>query len=821
LDHFWDNLSASAPRIRLIMVTILILAASLSLHAGQVPLTAEFAFPDIPHAAVVGTEGVVLNPAALYINKPIGIQFYHGFAEGDLSGDNAFLISTAGVGFAYQRLGLGYRAAVSRYDFAISSRVVRNIYTGTSYTYYKTDWDKLDKAHSWNYSIMWHVRRQFSASLQFQNLNRHTFGGEKTSVGYLLSAAFRPLGERLTIGANARLYGGQRLSEAEWRLSGRAYLKPGLLVYAGFGDKQRFGIGLEFHFGQAYGGSEVFFDKSGGYSRTTIYGGTSSATRESLIRGPRKILHVNLAGDIPEERSRKLLFGKSKETLYRTLAKIRSACNDPAIIGFLLTLKSPRLGWGKLSDFRREIVHFSESGKPVICCLGASPGTGSYYLASAADSIFMLPVDALYLIGLSAEVKFFAGTLDKLAIEPQIEKIGKYKNAPNLLTETSLTPEHREALEVLLDDIYGEVIGRTAVSRGITPSELESLVDRGPFTSIEAESLRLVDGRFYPGELTERLPEMFGGDWQLLPVNRFLNQPRYREGFGQRPRIALITVAGSITKGRSGSNPLTGKTAGSATLSAAIRQAGDDPAVRAIVVRLDTPGGDAIASDLIWGELVRARKKKPVIVSMSDVCASGGYYIASAADEIFVEPATVTGSIGVFAGKANLAGFYDKLGISTERIKRGKHAGMFSSSSPFSEEERALLRRHIGDLYNNFISIVANGRRLSVDSVDAIAQGRVWSGQRALQLGLADREGSLLAAIAAAAERADLREGEYEIEELPVQSWWPGLGNLLLSGISDLFADNFTSLIGDHSLLLFGEDNSLAQYRLPYSLRIE
>ncbi len=789
--------------------------------ASEPPLQLRLDFPDIPTAAVVGAEGVVLNPAALYINQPIAVQFYHSFASGSLSGDNCVLVGTGGLGFSYQRLGLGVANGVSRYDFAASSKVIDNLYTGLSYTYYKTDWALLDKAHSWNYSVIYHLPSAASVTAQFENLNRNKFAGEESAIGYLLGVAFQPMGDRLTLGGDAKIFGGQSLSEAQWRLSARAYLKEGLLAYAGIGNGQRFGFGFEMQFGQSAVGAESFFSSDDGYDRTTIYGAVYGAPRKNLFLGRGRILQMNISGEIPEEKQEPLFLWPARETVYEKLTKIKAAEKDPSIKGMLLIINKPQIGWAKLADFRAALQEFSDAGKPIICYLGSFSGTGSYYLASVADSIFTAPVDALYLIGLRAEVMFYAGTLQKLDVKPEVEKIGKYKTAPESYTDSTLTPEHREALGALLDDIYAEITDRIAAGRGMSTSALQEIIDNGPFTSAQAETLGLIDGRVYPGEVPTRVRYMFDHNTTLLSSQKYVTGPKYNERFYTPPEIAIVTVEGSIVGGASGSSLIVGKTAGSATLSAVIRRCANDKRIKAIVVRLDTPGGGAAASDLVWGELSRARQRKPVVVSMSDMCTSGGYYIATASDQIVVESTTMTGSIGVFGGKADITGFYHKLGVTTATIKRGRNADFLSLTSPYSDEERAILKRQISDLYRNFTSLVADSRQLSIDSVDAIAQGRVWSGSSALRLGLADREGTLLDAVSSAAELAGLREGDYRVVEIPMRKSWPSVPNLVMMGLAGFVGIGLPGDLDRGLLPLAAGDDKNPQYRLPYDIRIE
>ncbi len=801
---------------------VLILTLSIVTAAQEIPLSAGLLFPDVPCADVTGPEGVVLNPAALFINKPLGLHFYHTSPKDKLKGDDAILISMSGIGFGYQRLRRGLSEIVSRYDFALSSRVIRNVYTGLSYTYYKSALKPIDKSHSWNFSLLTHLNRFASVSAEVQNLNQQEYFGVKTDLGYRLSAALHPVGERVTIGGNLQFYGKQDIEDASWRVSARVAAARGLVLYGGLDDKHTFGVGMELRFGEGFLGTEGFFDDETNHLGTTAYTGYTLARRENAISGVGKVLLLDVSGDIPEERSSGLFLFRSGRTMYQKLAAIKAAQHDRQIKGILLTVKNPAVGWGKLTDLRRAITDFRRTGKTVICYLGMAPSNGSYYLASAADQVYMLPVDALNLTGLRAEVTFYKGTLDKIGVEPQIEKLGEYKNYPNVFTDTTLVPPHREALEALLDDLYAQLVSEIAPDRRLTTTQLQKIIDTGPFTSVQAESLGLVDGRYYPADLERRLPELFGGNFPLISADVYQSTPLYRERYGEPPEIALISVAGSITAGNSGSTLIDGSTAGSATVSRAIRQASDDRAVKAIVMRLDTPGGDARASDLIWGELATARKRKPVIVSMSDVCASGGYYIASASDKMFLEPTTITGSIGVFYGKANMEGLYRKLGMTTETIVRGKHANMYSMKSGFTSEERQIVRRQVRDLYDNFVSIVAENRSLSKDSVNQIARGRVWSGKHALSIGLADASGGVLDAIAEARTRAGINDDYYQVVELPQRRF-------SFFDLPDFFVTKVAQFLGLSGSVQSSTLKSLAaetgmdspQMRLPYELTIE
>ena len=364
--------------------------------------------------------------------------------------------------------------------------------------------------------------------------------------------------------------------------------------------------------------------------------------------------------------------------------------------------------------------------------------------------------------GLSAEVSFYKGTLDKLGVEAQFEGVGKYKNAPNQFTEAGFTAPHREQMEALVASLFDHYVGAVAEGRGLSPKDVEALIDRGPFHAPEAKEAGLVDELLYRDQVEDRIP----AEGRVSPAGYVKAGRGF--GFDGRPKVALVYAVGEIVPGESQSSPFGGGMAGSDTIIRGLRQAGQDDGVRAIVLRVDSPGGSGTASDAIWREVGLARRKKPVVVSMGDYAASGGYYIAMGADAIVAEPGTITGSIGVFSGKFSLRGLYGKLGVSQETVRRGKNATLFSSWEPWTEEERAKVRGLNVAFYETFVTKAAEGRKKTPQEIDAVAQGRVWTGEEALRVGLVDALGGLDAAVRVARERARIPKGqEVQIVVLP------------------------------------------------------
>jgi protease IV len=340
--------------------------------------------------------------------------------------------------------------------------------------------------------------------------------------------------------------------------------------------------------------------------------------------------------------------------------------------------------------------------------------------------------------------------------------VGKYKNAPNQFTEKGFTPPHREQMEDLVDNLYAEFVAGLGAGRNKTPEQVQAMIDGGPYDGESALKAGLVDELVYDDQLKARLK-----DASALSPGRYARRSR---GFGldRRPKVALIYAVGDIIPGESQGSPLGGQFAGSDTVAGALRDARKDSDIKAIVLRVDSPGGSGTASEVIWRELSLARRSKPVVVSMSDTAASGGYYISIPADAIVAEPASITGSIGVFSGKMSLRGLYDKIGLTKEIVDRGRNASIFSDYRPWTAEEREQIRALMVSFYEDFVNKAAKGRGKSYEEIHRVAQGRVWTGEDALKVGLVDRLGGLETALAVVREKAKLGvEEELNLVVLP------------------------------------------------------
>lgn len=456
------------------------------------------------------------------------------------------------------------------------------------------------------------------------------------------------------------------------------------------------------------------------------------------------------------------LFRRPRATLFETVTALHRAADDDNIRALVLHIDGLDWGWAQIAELRDVVLEFRNSGKPVFASLSGG-GEAEYLLASAASRISAPPTATLQLDGLTATATFLRGTYDKVGISPNFAHVGRYKAAVEHYTRTGMSPDSRAALESLLEDEYRILVDSLGAARHFAPDSVRRLLDDGPYPAGAALAAGLIDTLLHEADLDSVALRRAGKRYASVLFNRYLD--RGYEG-GSGAHIALVVAEGEIVSGKSRDEPFQGRMVGSESVVRALREARTRRSVRAIVMRIDSPGGSGQASDDIWREVVRCRQQKPVIVSMSSLAASGGYYIAVGADSIVAQPSTLTGSIGVFGGKLNLLGLYHKLGIDVETVTRGKHADMMSPFRDFTPEESQRFQQQLEDFYRIFLERVAAGRHRSTAEIDSIAQGRVWSGTAALRLGLIDALGGLDRAIEMARARAHIDEDEHIVVDL-------------------------------------------------------
>ena len=488
----------------------------------------------------------------------------------------------------------------------------------------------------------------------------------------------------------------------------------------------------------------------------------------SAIRGERpsiqanSVLALRISGSMPDyvpDDPFRRIFGGQPQSLGSLLAQFRKAKVDKRITAVLLDIDISDAGWAKSEEIRGAIEDFRTSGKPVYAYMETGLNK-DYYIATACDKIFVPPPGELFTIGLAADVMFFRGSLDKLGIYPDMYQIGKYKTAGDTFTQKQMTDAHREYINSLLDDLFGRYLDGISKARKKSVDEVKALIDGAPYSAAKAKELGLIDGALYRDDVEKELKKRLGykdtDDLHIARSGDYKQISQESLGLNKGEKIAIVYAAGDITSGRSTFGGEGQETIGSDSLVKVINDVRDDKSIKAIVLRIDSPGGSGLASDIIWRAIENAKSKKPVVVSMSDVAASGGYYIACNANKIVAEPSTITGSIGVVGGKPVVKGLYDWIGVTNEYVMRGKNAGMFRESEKFSDTERAKFEEFLKSTYEDFTSKVAKGRGKDQAYIDSIGQGRVWTGNQGRERGLVDEYGGVDKAIELAKQLAKI-----------------------------------------------------------------
>jgi protease-4 len=473
---------------------------------------------------------------------------------------------------------------------------------------------------------------------------------------------------------------------------------------------------------------------------------------------PNTVLTVRLEGEIeeqpPQDPLTEALFG-TRLTVTDIVQALDRAETDPRITGIEMRVGESTMSMGKIQEIQQKIREFNRKGKFSVAYLEYATNR-TYYLASACQTVILLPTSLFHVRGLMTSTTFLRGTLDKLGIYPDLYHIGEYKNAMNVFTEKKYTPAHREADQALLEDLYRQFLRGVAEGRGMKLEEVEKAIEKGPYTSQEALAAKLVDRLAYADEVRDLVKQKNRGSDNRLSLAEYLR--RTERGGGTK--LAVIYATGTILPGRSGDSRFGGAVMGSETIAEQFQRAREDTSIKAVILRVDSPGGVAFSSEVIRHEVVVTKRVKPVVVSMSDLAASGGYAIAMSANKIVAEPGTITGSIGVVGGKYNMLGLYQKLGLSKDYITTTENSTIDYPFQNFTPAQRESILKYMRDIYGGFIQGVAEGRHMKVEAVDKIAQGRVWSGERARQLGLVDELGGLDAAISAAKTLAKIPASE-------------------------------------------------------------
>ena len=478
-----------------------------------------------------------------------------------------------------------------------------------------------------------------------------------------------------------------------------------------------------------------------------------------------------LPEDVPDTPTAKLM-NSDRTTLRDVVDAIDRGAADDRVVGMVAKIGAAPIGMAKVQELREAVQRFRAHKKFAIAYAETfgefGPGNGAYYLATAFDQIYLQPSGDIGLTGIIMESPFIKGTLSKLGLTFHGDHRYEYKNALNFYTETKFTPAHKEAMTAIMTSWFNQMKDGICQARQIAPEKFQAIVDAGPYLGKEAVDAKLVDGVAYRDEVYSNLRAKAGARAQFLYLDKYLERAGHPHDSGKK--IALVFGVGGVTRGQSNYDPVQGsQTMGSDTVASAIRAAAAEKDVKAILFRVDSPGGSYVASDTIWREVVNARKAgKPVIVSMGDLAGSGGYFVAMAADKIVAQPGTITASIGVLGGKMLTSGLWDKVGLTWDEVHQGNKATMFTGTQDYTPAEWARFEAWLDRVYVDFTGKVAEGRKLPKEKVLQIAKGRIWSGEDAKNLGLVDELGGYDTALNLAKKAAGIGEGEdVKIVEFP------------------------------------------------------
>lgn len=581
---------------------------------------------------------------------------------------------------------------------------------------------------------------------------------------WTVAVGLRPFGERLTLGVDWVAPELQPLAQSRLQYTLQATPVRGVRVLAGVSHAFAAGSPLFLHAGLGLDLENFGYTQGVAYAEGQL--NWQFAARASLDKHgtvvPRKKLAVLSLGDLGGAPTATLgsLLGLEGENKYlRLLRFLDRAAKDPELAGLVLKVEDSGLGLSRADEVREAIVKLRAAGKKVYAYV-LSAGDAEYLMISACDGVYAAPEAMLLVDGLRSTVTFFGGAAKKYGIDVDVARVGEFKTFPEQFTREEMSPAQRETLEAWLDGATRHVASRVKAGRGLEPAQWQAAVDEGLKPPRRAVALRQLDGLFTPQQFDEFLREQLP-DARLARGYKPFDERDER--WGPRKAIAIVPVLGTITGGKNDVSPLSGPNAGAESFISSLAEAAEDPRVAAIVVRVDSGGGDALASDLMYRAVLEAKKKKPVVASMGDVAASGGYYAAMGAEEIFASPTTLTGSIGVFYAKPALRRLAEDFGVTQVAIDRGALAGLTDTFDPWTEPQRAAAQRWIDDFYDGFITEVAASRKLDKARVDEVARGRVWSGEDARARGLVDHLGGLMDAIAAAKQKAGVGD-DVELE---------------------------------------------------------
>lgn len=697
--------------------------------------------PLVPGLSTAGDDGPMAlwrNPANLAFDPDPGVALLYGQDLGTNASQFAAVSNGGPLG-----LGVSYTTDPETDDWwtvssGLALRLGRDISVGTHLGWQIPSGPE-NNFTTWDLGAGYRPLSWLGVAGIAQNLGSQS---DEVLDRYGGGVVLRPVGDVLMVGVDYTIQAPGKIDAEDGGLiEGTLRIEPTSgLVIRGYGNQEgTIGAGLEFYFNGTGVGAHARAptDESGegnfiGYLQ-------SGPPDRSIIRTGKKVPQFEIARAFPYQPSGGI-FGMRGESYLHLLSRLERAAKDPAVKGLVLDLDATPFSYAQVEELKGVLEGARQRGKPIVAYLDRASSSSAYLLACSADKIFVHPAGGLELIGISAELQFFRGALDLVGVEPQVVRRAEFKSAMEGFTNSESSDENREQMNALLDDLSAYLVKSIATARGKSEDDVWALIDGAPYTPQEAMDKGLIDGIAYPQDMEDHYKEIFSGGYNLDESYRVADDTK---GFRGARELAVIYVAGEIVAGRSTPPGLFGggNSAGSDNIVAAIDAAHRDPAVKGVLLRVDSPGGSAFGSDEIWREIERLKEDKPIVVSMGGLAASGGYWVSMNANAIYAQSTTITGSIGVISGKFSIEDLYEKIGVKYEMYNRGRNAAMYSLSKPWDDVEMAAVDRMVGETYKSFKKKVSEGRSIDESTVDTIARGRVWSGAAGKARGLVDEIG--------------------------------------------------------------------------------
>jgi protease-4 len=715
---------------------------------------------------------LILNPAGLGFSRGFNLLLLAptDFTKLDSSqNDLSVFIQSKRTGLGYTHLDEGQ----DLFHWGSGKHLWRGIYLGYTSHFSKDGFEAIDFGGLYR-GFTW-----FSAGLSWKNQWARKHGGKRASQEWGLGVAFRPIGNRLILAYDHRVsFEAQTLFGNGTGLGGVAQIlvEPvdGLTVFSSYDtETQGIQIGVSVGFGKFGVKTYHNVDEDRKYGSSLVGFQASKEIRRTVFR--KKVpTFIELTFDRPitDSPTPRAFFGSKTITLMELTDEIKEMAKNPSIDGIILKPDAYSTGLGMMEEVYQALQEFKRAGKQVFAFIDAA-GDAQYALACVADSIFLISGGILDVDGIAFGIRFWKGLFDKIGVKAQVYQRGDYKTAAEPFTRERLSETSREAYEAILEDMQSIYSGMIRKGRGWSQEKLNEIYAAALFTPSMALEAGLIDGIYHHDQIQKKMENVAGKDAKIVKSH---NQPKqwvYNWDSGAKTKIAVIYAEGPIVPGKSQPSPFGGyKIIGSETTTKAIRKAREDKSVKAIVMRVNSPGGSVLASESIWREVHRTthpdsadeKNRKPFIISMANVAGSGGYYIACAADIIIADSSTVTGSIGVISGKISMGSLFQKIGLNVDIVKEQPHAEMFGLHRLFTKEEGQRMQAIVDSYYEQFLDRVAEGRGMTRDEVDEIAQGRIWSGIDAKEIGLVDVLGGLDNAIDIAREKAGLEDDAYQLQ---------------------------------------------------------